>query len=118
MVGWARSLCQDKLIITDDLWGTALRSYISGGGEVSSRHYPDEDFRRLVTQAFWAGNDMLMITYPEKVKVMQAALQSLVRKDPQARKRMDESVRRILLAKEKLGLIQVSRAAESTAPGQ
>ena len=109
MVGWARSLGEDKLIITDDLWGTALRSYTSPGMAIHPVHYPDRDFARIVEMAFLAGNDILMITFPQKVEIMQATLLKLVQQDQDARKRLDESVRRILLTKQRMGLLNHAR---------
>ncbi|OGK04293.1 MAG: hypothetical protein A2519_18210 [Candidatus Raymondbacteria bacterium RIFOXYD12_FULL_49_13] len=105
MVGLARRICGDKLVVTDDLWGTALRSFVSQGKNLGSAHYPDADFAQLVSMAFWAGNDLLMITYPEKVRIIQQTLLRLVTQDPLARQRMDESVRRVLIAKQTLGLL-------------
>ncbi|MFC1585886.1 glycoside hydrolase family 3 N-terminal domain-containing protein [Fibrobacterota bacterium] len=109
IVGWARGMGEDKLIITDDLWGMALRKFVSPGKKVHHVHYPDEDFARLVKLAFWAGNDILMITFPKKVEIIQATLLDLVKTDPSAEKRLNESVRRILLAKQGLGLINGAR---------
>jgi len=106
IVGWARSLGEDKLIITDDLWGTALRSYASPGMAIHPVHYPDRDFARIVEMAFLAGNDILMITFPQKVEIMQDVLFRLVQENPDARKRLDESVHRILSTKKRMGLLK------------
>jgi len=105
IVGWARDLGPDKIIMTDDLWGAALRSYISNKKNVHPRNYPDKDFSRIVKLSFLAGNDILMITYPKKVAIIQSTIRDLCKKDPALIKRLDESVYRVLNAKHKIGLL-------------
>jgi beta-N-acetylhexosaminidase len=104
IVGLARRIAPDLVLMTDDLWGAALRAYASGKAEVHPVRYPDEDFRKLVEMAFWAGNDMFMITFPAKVPLIQETLLGLARRDAAARERIDASVARILAAKARLGL--------------
>jgi beta-N-acetylhexosaminidase len=115
IMAWARSLGEDKLIITDDLWGTALRSYVSPHMKIHPVHYPDKEFVKLIEMAFIAGNDMLMITFPQKVELIKATILRMVSKNRELEKRLDSSVKRILLAKQKLGLI---RAPESSTEPQ
>jgi beta-N-acetylhexosaminidase len=104
MVKLARCGFGDRLVMTDDLWGTALRSWVSGT-EVERADYPEDDLRQLTLLAFDAGNDMLMITYPAKAVLMKEILLEAVVADQGRQERLDESVYRILLLKSRLGLI-------------
>jgi len=104
LVSLARCGFADRVVMTDDLWGTALRAWISGG-DVEKGDYPAEDLERLTLTAFDAGNDMLMITFPAKAVDMKAVLVEACRRDPVRRKRLEVSVRRILILKARLGLI-------------
>jgi beta-N-acetylhexosaminidase len=104
MVAWARRTVGDDIIMTDDLWGTSLRSFMLPGMQPNARTYPDSAFGRMVECAVRAGNDMLMITYPGKVPLMIRTITDLAGRDPRVAASVDSSVRRILLAKEKTGL--------------
>ncbi len=104
MVAWARKIYPDKLIITDDLWGMALRSWISPE-QAKQRNYPDREFLRLVRMTLDAGNDLLMITYPEKAVLMKQAIAKWMQTDPELREKVNRSVRRILAAKARVNLI-------------
>ena len=97
MVGWARALYGDGLILTDDLWGVALRSWISP--ESNIKNYPDEEFLKMVKMALLAGNDILMITYPQKAVLMKEAIAEWMLYDEQVAFRVNESVRRIVKIK-------------------
>lgn len=105
MVGWARELHPEKIIITDDLWGLALRSWVN---PVSAKRkkYPDKDFLKLTRMALEAGNDILMITYPKKAVLMKQAITDWMKQDENLRQQINQSVKRILSAKEKAGLLQ------------
>lgn len=106
--GWvARARCghADRLVLTDDLWGSALRAWVSGVSEVGPAEYPAADLRRLVLLAFDAGNDMLMVTYPQKAVQMKAVLVEVIAGDPVRQAQLDARVRRILQAKADLGLL-------------
>ncbi len=104
LVALARCGFQDRLVMTDDLWGTALRSWVSGG-DVARTTYPDKHLRRLALLAFDAGNDMLMITYPAKAVLMAKILVTEIEGNFDREKSLDDSVYRILLLKAKLGLL-------------
>lgn len=97
MVGWARALYGDGIIITDDLWGVALRSWISPTSSI--KNYPDEEFLDLIKMALLAGNDMMMITYPQKAVLMKEAIAEWMLTDEVVAFRVNESARRILQAK-------------------
>lgn len=103
LVALARCGFEDRLVMTDDLWGTALRSWVSGG-DVERANYPTEDLRRLTMLSFNAGNDMLMITYPAKAVLMKEVLVEAIGGDHPMEEKLDQSVYRILLLKAKLGL--------------
>ncbi len=100
MVGWARALYGDGIIITDDLWGVALRSWISPSS--SEKNYPDDAFLKLIKMALLAGNDMMMITYPEKAVLMKEAIANWMLTDELVATRVNESANRILTIKLKL----------------
>lgn len=104
LVALARCGFADRVVMTDDLWGTALRTWISGG-EVERADYPEEDLRRLTLRAFDAGNDMLMITFPAKAVQMKRLLVDAVEGNAQRLARLDEAVYRILVLKARLGLV-------------
>jgi len=104
LVALARCGFPDRVVMTDDLWGTALRAWVSGD-EVERASYPDEDLRRLVLLAFDAGNDMLMITYPAKAVLMAAILVKAIDGNVEREKSLNESVYRIVLLKARLGLL-------------
>jgi len=104
IVTWARNMDSEKIIITDDLWGTALRAYVSQKDSVHPIKYPDADFAKLTELAFLAGNDMLMITFPQKVKIMQQTIIQLCKQNPKLVNQIDDSVYRILKAKQSIGL--------------
>ncbi len=104
MVAWAREIYPDKLIITDDLWGVALRSWINPD-KARRRNYPDTEFLRLVRMTLDAGNDLLMITYPKKAVLMKQAIATWMQTDPELRKKVNNSVRRILAAKARVKLL-------------
>ncbi|MBD3239897.1 MAG: hypothetical protein GF331_04875 [Chitinivibrionales bacterium] len=105
MVGWARKTLGDVVVMTDDLWGTALRSYMLPGQRIHAVHYPDEAFGRLVREAVLAGNDMLMITFPRKVPFMIETITALADENEQVRTHIDSAARRILANKDRLGLL-------------
>lgn len=105
IVSWARELHPEKIIITDDLWGLALRSWINPIS-AKKKKYPDKDFLKLTRMALEAGNDMLMITYPKKAVLMKQAITDWMKEDENLRQQINQSAKRILLAKEKAGLLQ------------
>ncbi len=105
VVAWARQIYPDKLIITDDLWGVALRSWINPKA-AEHHNYPDRDFLQLVRMTLDAGNDLLMITYPQKALVMKQAIAKWMQTDPELREKVNHSVRRILLTKARANLIR------------
>jgi beta-N-acetylhexosaminidase len=106
LVSWARKTVGDDIIMTDDLWGTSLRSFMLPGMRPDARTYPDSAFARMVECAVRAGNDMLMITYPAKVPLMIRTITDLAARDPQTAASVDSSVRRILQLKRRMGLFQ------------
>ncbi len=101
VVGLARETHPDAILMTDDLWGKALRSWVKEKGNITN----NEQVLALTRGALDAGNDMLMITYPEKAVLMKKAIVRWMKKDENFRKRVNESVYRILENKEKMGLI-------------
>jgi beta-N-acetylhexosaminidase len=103
IAGMARGICGENLLITDDLWAVSLRSFVHPDKPIHKTHYPDDRFSRITELAVRAGNDMLMITYPKKVPLMIRTIREMAKKDPKIKQRVDESVLRILKAKEKIG---------------
>lgn len=101
----ARQMSPETVILTDDLWGTSLRAWISGTERVKSKNYPAKDFRKLVLTALNAGNDMFMTTYPQKAVEMVKILTAASSKNEKIKKRIEESCARILKMKHKAGLI-------------
>jgi beta-N-acetylhexosaminidase len=105
MVAWARRASENAIIMTDDLWTTSLRHFILPDAAVHPSRYPDSAFAHLVTCAVRAGNDMLMITYPQKVPLIIRAIMTMAKDDASVAGHVDSAVRRILQAKQRIGLI-------------
>ena len=104
MVGLARTISLDGIIMTDDLWGVALRSFTYPGHKITTIGYPDTAFVRIVELVVRAGNDMLMITYPKKVPLILDTIEKLAKDDPAVLEHVNAAVRRILTLKNKLDL--------------
>lgn len=105
MVGWAREVVGENVIMTDDLWGTALRSFMLPGRKIHRTVYPDSAFAKLVEMAVRAGNDILMITYPVKVPVMLDVIEGLAERDPAVADHVDRAASRILMLKRRIGML-------------
>ena len=106
IVKMARDMSPETVILTDDLWGVSLRAWVSGNERVRSKNYPAKDFRKLVRTALMAGNDMFMITYPQKAVEMVNYLTSLSKQNKYYRERIEESSARILKMKYRAGIIK------------
>ncbi len=106
VVSLARKNNPHLMVMTDDLWGTALRSFAYPQQKIHPVKYPDKAFIQLVTQAFLAGNDVLMITFPQKIPLIQKAIKQAFKQDPHAIQLVNNACRRILYAKEKMGLLK------------
>lgn len=105
IVKMAREMSPETVILTDDLWGVSLRAWVSGTERVTSKNYPKKDFRKLIRTALMAGNDMFMITYPQKAVEMVAYMESLSRQSSKYKGRIEESCARILKMKYNAGII-------------
>lgn len=103
MVALAHSMAPEALIMTDDLWGEALRHYIHPN---APKKYPDKSFKRLAQMAFLAGNDIFLITYPAKALVIQEGITFLVNRFPNLNYQLHKSLRKILLQKARMGLVK------------
>jgi beta-N-acetylhexosaminidase len=106
MVGWARRASANAIIMTDDLWTTSLRQFILPDAAVHPSRYPDSAFTRLVMCAVRAGNDMLMITFPQKAPLMVHVIMKMAEGDASIKEHVDGAVRRILQAKQRIGLLR------------
>ena len=109
IVRMAREISPETVILTDDLWGMSLRSWVSGLKRAESRNYPMEDFQKIIRMSITAGNDMLMITYPQKALEMLDYMVELSKQNNYYRERIEESAARILKMKYKAGLINLSK---------
>ena len=106
IVKMAHDIDDDIVVLTDDLWGTNLRSWVSGPELAKKEHYPASEFKKVVMAALDAGNDMFMITYPAKAVDMKNYLVKLATQDDAYRERIERSVVRILKMKKKAGLLK------------
>ena len=106
IVKMARDMDPETVILTDDLWGVSLRAWVSGTERVKSKGYPRKDFRKLIRTALTAGNDMFMITYPQKAVEMVNYMVQLSKQNKNYKKRIEESAARILKMKFKAGLLK------------
>lgn len=107
IVKMAREMNEDIVILTDDLWGTSLRAWISGMERATSKNYPTADFKKLIRVAVMAGNDMFMITFPRKAEEMVKYLERLAKNNKTYKKRIEESAARILKMKYKAGILKI-----------
>lgn len=105
IVKMAHDINDDIVVLTDDLWGTNLRSWISGHDFSLKDPYPASEFKKVVMAALDAGNDMFMITYPAKAVDMKNVLMELAAQDPNYLVQIEKSVARILKMKFKAGIL-------------
>jgi beta-N-acetylhexosaminidase len=106
LVKQAKALHPNTIILTDDLWGMSLRSWISGRKNLKRKNYPKADFEKLILKTLNAGNDMFMITYPAKAVEMIHYLERLAKKNRKYREQIEESALKIILMKYKYGLLK------------
>jgi beta-N-acetylhexosaminidase len=102
----ARAHLSGFLTVTDDL---AVPSLLEATGG---------DAAELWRRAFLAGNDLLLTTAPCEWPGLpdpRAVLLALLRARPELRPRLDESVRRVLAAKERAGLLTADAKAPDPA---
>ena len=104
MVGLARKISPDGIIMTDDLWGVAIRSFTYPGQKIQTLKYPDSAFVRIVEYVVKAGNDMLMITYPDKVPLILDTIERMAENDPAVLEHVNAAAGRILALKNRLNL--------------
>lgn len=102
IVGMAREIYPQKIIITDDLWAVSVRQIVEPNISGFKHATPDSLFAKLVTLAVEAGNDMLLITHMGKVATMVDAIMAYMAVSPQNTEQVKRSVQRILSLKEKL----------------
>ncbi|OGS36709.1 MAG: hypothetical protein A2293_10415 [Elusimicrobia bacterium RIFOXYB2_FULL_49_7] len=98
LVQLARALSSEKIIMTDDLWAVSLRTYIHPK-HLIKKEYPDSLFKKIVKLAFLAGNDVFLITFPQKVALMFEAIQEEIARDPSLETQLNASIMRILKLK-------------------
>lgn len=106
IIAMAREMSPETVILTDDMWGVSLRAWISGTERVKGKNYPAKDFKRLVQTALTAGNDMFMITYPQKAVEMVKILTAMSKQNSKYMQRVEESAARILKMKYKSGILK------------
>ena len=87
------------VLLTDDLWGVSLRSWISGKDRVRGKSYPAKDFKKLIRSVLLAGNDMFMITYPKKAVEMIRYMEFLGKTNPVYREKIEQAAARIIRLK-------------------
>ena len=105
-VKMAHDIDDDIVVLTDDLWGTNLRSWISGPEVAKKEPYPASEFRKVVKAALDAGNDMFMITFPAKAVEIRKLLVEMAGSDKQVLARIEKSCARILKMKYRAGLLK------------
>lgn len=105
IIKMAREMSPTTVILTDDLWGVSLRAWVSGTERVKGKSYPAKDFKKLIRTALYAGNDMFMITYPQKAVEMVNYLVALSKQNKYCKQRIQESSARIIKMKFNAGLL-------------
>ena len=107
IVKMARQYAPNMVMLTDDLWGTSLRTWASGKTQIPPhKNYPEKYFKRLITTVIDAGNDILMISYTSKAKDMLDIMMKLSENSSKYKRRIEESAARILKLKYKMGLLK------------
>lgn len=101
MLDWAREIHPRAILMTDDLWGTALRSWMRGKGSRGQ----DAEVLDLTRMALSAGNDMLMITHPQLAVKMKRQIGSWMKEDASMRRQVDQAAERVLRVKQRMGLL-------------
>lgn len=102
MLDWARDIHPRAILMTDDLWGSALRSWIRSKGSRGE----EAEVLALTREALRAGNDMLMITHPQLAVKMTRQIARWIKTDAALRRRVDEAVGRVLRVKQRMGLVR------------
>ncbi len=96
ITGMARDMCGDSMvIITDDLWAASIRHYVADKSAGNHKNITDSDFEKIVELAVRAGNDMLLVTYSDKIDIMVEKITTMMKEDPEIRAKVDRSVGRI-----------------------
>jgi len=93
------------VVMTDDLWSLALRRWLRPELEVACDDYPRDAWAELGREVLWAGNDLLLVTYPEKAIDLRDSLVVLMDREPWARDAVELAVTRILWLKAEMGLL-------------
>jgi beta-N-acetylhexosaminidase len=90
----------DILVMTDDLYAPALRIL------------ENEDLARIARKTFLAGNDILLILWDIKALILMDAIKDAIAASPVREEQLNQSVVRILLAKERVypGLVDTLHA--------
>ena len=93
------------VVMTDDLWSLALRRWLRPELDVTWEDYPADAWAELGREVLWAGNDLLLVTFPEKAIDLRDALVELMQREAWAREAVEMAVTRILWLKAELGLL-------------
>jgi len=106
IVKMAHDINDDIVVMTDDLWGRNLRTWISGKETVAQNPYPITEFRKVVMAALDAGNDMFMITYPARAVDIKKFILEMAFKDRKYVERIEKSTARVLKLKYRSGILK------------
>ncbi len=101
MLNWGRELHPGAILMTDDLWGTALRSWIRSKGTKGQQ----AEVLALTKMALQSGNDILMITHPQLAVKMKQQIGHWMKTDASMRRQVDQAVERVLRVKQRMGLL-------------
>ena len=93
------------VVMTDDLWSLSLRRWLRPELEVAWEDYPADAWAELGREVLWAGNDLLLVTYPEKAIDLRDSLVLLMETEPWARDAVELAVTRILWLKAEMELL-------------
>ncbi len=95
LIDLMRIVNPDILVMTDDLYAPSLRIL------------ENEDIASIARKTFLAGNDILLILWDIKALILMDAIRDIIASTPSREQQVNQSVVRILLAKERVypGLI-------------
>ncbi len=99
VVNLAHMLDPYLVVMTDDLWAPSLRQWAKKNYKVG---FTKKYFQKIVRKSFIAGNDIFLIMHDAKISVAQEEIETIVKNNPKFEARLDSSVVRILLLKNKI----------------
>lgn len=100
----ARQLSSEGLLVTDDLWAPGIRHWAKTAAST-----PNQELLSVTREAIEAGNDVLMVTWPEKAVLMKQEIAKWMAEDAEFEQQLNKAVLRILANKQRANVIARDR---------